>query len=93
APITLPLLGLMGSLPTWLAGSIYWLILIAGVFSVLWVTTRARERLKEEMDLLGPKPRSEVDEAQQLIVATVRRLEEEGKIQMARGGTDEELIT
>jgi hypothetical protein len=41
APITLPLLGLMGSLPTWLAGSIYWLILIAGVFSVLWVTTRA----------------------------------------------------
>jgi len=41
APITLPLLGLMGALPTWLAASIYWLILIAGVFSVLWVTTRA----------------------------------------------------
>jgi hypothetical protein len=44
APITLPVLRLMGSLPTWLACSIYWLILIAGVFSVLWVTTRARER-------------------------------------------------
>jgi Glycosyltransferase family 87 len=43
-PLTLPLLRLMGHLPTWLACSLYWLILIAGVFSVLWVTTRARER-------------------------------------------------
>ena len=42
-PITLPLLRFMGSLPSWLACSLYWLILLAGVFSVLWVTTRARE--------------------------------------------------
>jgi hypothetical protein len=44
APITLPLLRLIGHLPTWFAGSLYWLILIACVFSVLWVTTRARQR-------------------------------------------------
>jgi len=44
APITLPLLRLIGHLPTWFACSIYWLVLIAGVLSVLWVTTRARRR-------------------------------------------------
>lgn len=43
-PITLPLLRLMGALPTWFACSVYWLILIASILSVLWVTTRARER-------------------------------------------------
>ena len=41
APITLPVLRLMGALPTWLACSLYWSILIAGVFSVLRITTRA----------------------------------------------------
>jgi hypothetical protein len=43
APITLPLLRLIGHLPTWFALTAYWLILLAGVFSVLWVTTRARQ--------------------------------------------------
>jgi hypothetical protein len=55
APITLPLLGLMGSLPTWLAGSLYWLILIAGVFSVLWVTTRAGQYTEKPfLTLIAP---------------------------------------
>lgn len=44
APITLPLLRLIGHLPTWFACSVYWLILIASILSVLWVTTRARQR-------------------------------------------------
>ena len=44
APITLPLLRLIGHLPTWFALSAYWLVLIASVLSVLWVTTRARQR-------------------------------------------------
>lgn len=43
APLTLPLLRLIGHFPTWFACSAYWLILLAGVFSVLWVTTRARQ--------------------------------------------------
>ena len=42
-PITLPLLRFLGHLPPWFALTAYWLILLAGVFSVLWVTTRARE--------------------------------------------------
>jgi hypothetical protein len=43
APFSLPLLRLIGHLPAWFACSTYWLILIASVFSVLWVTTRARQ--------------------------------------------------
>ena len=43
APITLPLLRFIGHLPPWFACAAYWLTLIAAVFSVLWVTTSARE--------------------------------------------------
>jgi len=56
------------------------------------LSTRAAERLKEEMELMGPKPKSEVEEAQQRIIAVVRRLEEEGKIQLSRGGKEDELV-
>lgn len=41
SPITLPLLRFLGHLPSWFALTAYWLILIAGVFSVLRITTRA----------------------------------------------------
>jgi flagellar motor switch protein FliG len=42
---------------------------------------------------MGPKPRSDVDAAQQRIVAVVRRLEEEGKISLgARAGGNDELV-
>ncbi len=44
SPITLPLLRLIGLLPEGLAYTLYWLILVAGVFAVLWVTTSAREQ-------------------------------------------------
>ena len=43
SPITLPLLRLMGALPFWFSCTAYCLALIAGVFSVLWATTRATE--------------------------------------------------
>lgn len=56
------------------------------------LSSRAAERLKEELELIGPKPKSEVESAQQRVVAVVRRLEEEGKIQSARGGKGEELV-
>lgn len=56
------------------------------------LSARAAERLKEEMELMGPKPKSEVEEAQQRIIAVVRRLEEEGKIQLARAGKEDELV-
>jgi len=56
------------------------------------LSSRAAERLKEEIELMGPKPKSEVEEAQQRIIAVVRRLEEEGKIQLSRGGKEDELV-
>ena len=56
------------------------------------LSSRAAERLKEEMELLGPKPRSEVQAAQERVIAVVRRLEEEGKVKLARGGGDDELV-
>ncbi|MGC9198354.1 MAG: hypothetical protein ACP5E5_05370 [Acidobacteriaceae bacterium] len=55
APITLPLLRLIGWLPAWVACSLYWLVLVAGVFSVLWVTTRAREPTEQTfITLIAP---------------------------------------
>jgi flagellar motor switch protein FliG len=57
------------------------------------LSKRAAERLVEEAELMGPKPRSDVDAAQQRIVAVVRRLEEEGKISLgARAGGNDELV-
>jgi flagellar motor switch protein FliG len=54
------------------------------------MSKRAAERLQEEIEMMGPKPRPEVEAAQQRIVAVVRRLEEEGKLQLnTRGGGDE----
>jgi flagellar motor switch protein FliG len=50
------------------------------------LSKRAAERLKEEREFMGPKPRKEVEEAQQRVVAVVRRLEEEGKVTLGRGG-------
>lgn len=41
SPITLPILRFVGHLPSTLAYTLYWLILIGGVFSTLWVLTRA----------------------------------------------------
>ena len=56
------------------------------------LSKRAAERLQEEMELMGPKPRPDVDNAQQRIVAVVRRLEEEGKLQIGAHGSEEELV-
>jgi flagellar motor switch protein FliG len=56
------------------------------------LSKRAAERLKEEMDLQGPRPRKEVKDARQRLLAVVRRLEDEGKIALARGGADDELV-
>lgn len=52
------------------------------------MSQRAGEMLKEEMDFLGPIRLREVEEAQQNIVRTVRRLDEAGEIIISRGGED-----
>ena len=50
------------------------------------LSSRAAERLKEELELMGPKPRKEVKDAQTQIVAIARELDENGTIQLSRGG-------
>lgn len=57
------------------------------------LSKRAMERLKEEIELMGPKMRSEVNEAQHQVLAVARRLEEEGRISIRKGGASgDELL-
>lgn len=56
------------------------------------MSKRAVETLQEEMDYLGPVRLRDVEEAQQRIVNTVRKLEEVGEIIIARGGEDEIIV-
>jgi flagellar motor switch protein FliG len=55
------------------------------------LSTRAAENLGEEIELLGPKRLSEVEEAQAKVVAEIRTLEAGGQIVIMRGG-DEALV-
>lgn len=52
------------------------------------VSSRAAEILREDMASLGPVRLSDVEAAQQRVVATLRELQAEGKIAVAGGGRD-----
>lgn len=52
---------------------------------------RAAEALKEEIDLLGPTKLSQVEEAKHNIVKIIRRLDNEGTIDLS-GGRDDEFV-
>jgi flagellar motor switch protein FliG len=56
------------------------------------LSSRAVETLKESIDYLGPVRMRDVEEAQQRIVAVIRRLEDQGQIIIARGGGQEILV-
>lgn len=56
------------------------------------LSQRAAEMLKEDLENLGPARLSDVESAQQQIVNSARRLEAEGKILIARGGTEDALV-
>lgn len=56
------------------------------------VSSRLKETLKENMDYMGPVRVRDVEEAQQKIVNIIRRLEETGEIQVARGGGGEDAF-
>ncbi|GMV81910.1 MAG: flagellar motor switch protein FliG [Planctomycetota bacterium] len=57
------------------------------------LSKRATERMQEEIELMGPKMRSEVNEAQQKVLAVARKLEDEGKLSLRKGGdSSNELI-
>ena len=55
------------------------------------LSSRAAENLTEEIELLGPRRLSEVEEAQAKVVTEIRTLEQAGKIVIARG-TDDALV-
>jgi flagellar motor switch protein FliG len=52
------------------------------------LSTRAAENLAEEIELLGPRRISEVEEAQVKVVSEIRALEQAGKLVITRGGDD-----
>jgi flagellar motor switch protein FliG len=56
------------------------------------MTKRMQETINEELEFLGPIRLSEVEEAQQKIVQTIRRLEESNEIIISRGGKDDILV-
>ena len=53
---------------------------------------RAVEMMKEEMDIMGPVKIKDVHSAQQRIVEIVRRLEEEGIINLGPSSGDEYVV-
>jgi flagellar motor switch protein FliG len=56
------------------------------------MSSEAADMLKEDMDAMGPVRLRDVEKAQQEMVKTVRRLDEEGTIIIGRGGEDDVLI-
>jgi flagellar motor switch protein FliG len=52
------------------------------------LSERAGAMIKEDLEIMGPVKLADVETAQQNIVKTVRRLEDEGKIAISRGGGD-----
>ncbi|HVL40370.1 MAG TPA: flagellar motor switch protein FliG [Fimbriimonadaceae bacterium] len=56
------------------------------------MSERAVEMLKEDMEFMGPVRLRVVEEAQQKIVAVIRRLEEAGELTIGRGDEEEVLV-
>ena len=48
--------------------------------------------IKEDMDCMGPVRMKDVEEAQQKIVAVIRKLEDSGDIVISRGGGDDIVV-
>lgn len=56
------------------------------------MSKRAGEMLKEDIEFMGPVRLRDIEEAQQKIVAVIRRLEDSGEIVISRGGEDEMVV-
>jgi len=56
------------------------------------ISQRAAEMLREDLNNMGPSRLSDVEQSQQEIVNVARRLEAEGKILIARGGSEDALV-
>ena len=56
------------------------------------MSQRLAVMIKEDMDFMGPVRMKDVEEAQQKIVNTIRKLEDAGEIVISRGGGDEIIV-
>ena len=56
------------------------------------MSERARESLREELEILGPQLAKDVYASQRKIVETVRALEDAGEIIIAGGGGNEVIV-
>jgi len=56
------------------------------------ISKRAAQLLKEDINYMGPMRLRDVEEAQQKIVAEIRKLEEQGQIVITRGGRDDIIV-
>lgn len=56
------------------------------------LSQRAAEMLREDMEVMGPVKLREVEEAQQAIIRTAKRLETEGKIVLGGKGKEDALV-
>lgn len=56
------------------------------------ISSRAADMLREDLANMGPARLSDVESAQQEIVNVARRLEAEGKIIIARGGSEDAMV-
>ncbi|HHW40338.1 MAG TPA: flagellar motor switch protein FliG [Syntrophomonadaceae bacterium] len=56
------------------------------------ISKRAAQMLKEDIEYMGPVRLRDVEDAQQRIVAVIRKLEEQGQIFITRGGRDEIIV-
>ncbi|MCX6833136.1 MAG: flagellar motor switch protein FliG, partial [candidate division Zixibacteria bacterium] len=56
------------------------------------VSERVSIMIKEEIEFMGPMRLSDVEAAQQRIVETIRRLEEEGQIVVSGRGGKEDVV-
>ncbi len=56
------------------------------------LSTRAAEMLKEDLSNMGPARLSDVESAQQEIVNLARKFENEGKIVITRGGSEDAMV-
>ena len=56
------------------------------------LSKRLAAMIKEDMEIMGPVRKSDVEEAQQKIVNIIRKLQDSGEIIIARGGGDEIIV-
>lgn len=56
------------------------------------LSKRLAVMIKEDMEFMGPVRMKDVEEAQQKIVNTIRKLEDSGEIIISRGGGDEIIV-